>query len=46
MGTLHLARMQNLPKNLHFLPPNTYTYVHVSRSKKYKFFGKSWGRNK
>ena len=30
----------NFPENEHFLPPYTYTYLHVSGSKKCLFFGK------
>ena len=30
----------NFPKNKHFLPPDTHTYVCISRGKKCLFFGK------
>ena len=33
-------RMLNFPKNGHFLPPDTHTYVCVSGGKKCPFFGK------
>ena len=33
----------NFPKNEHFLPSDTHTYVCVSRGKKYSFFGKFGG---
>ena len=32
--------MSNFPKNLHFLPSDTHTYVCVSEDKRCKFFGK------
>ena len=35
IGIIHLLLKQNLPKNQHFLPPDTHTYMCVSRGKKY-----------
>ena len=29
LGIIHLVRTQNFLKNLHFLPPDTHTYVRV-----------------
>ena len=43
---IHLLRSQNFPKNLHFLPLGTHTYVCVSSGKKCYFFGKFCERNK
>ena len=39
-GIIHLVRMQDFPKNLYFLPPDTHMCVCVSGGKKCKFFGK------
>ena len=33
-GIIHLVRIQNFPKNQHFLLPDTHTYVCVSGGKK------------
>ena len=37
---IHLVSTQNFPKNYHFLPCNTHTYVRASGGKKCQFFGK------
>ena len=29
IGIIHLVRTENFPKNYHFLPPDTHTYVRV-----------------
>ena len=34
-GIIHLVCLQNIPKDLYFLPPDTQTYVCVSGVKKY-----------
>ena len=34
LGTIHLVRMQNFPKNWHFLPPDMHTFACVSAGKK------------
>ena len=39
-GKIHLVRTQNLSKNKRFLPLDTHTYVCLSGSKKYQFFGR------
>ena len=31
LGVIHLVRTQNFPKNQRFLPPDTHTFVCVSR---------------
>ena len=46
LGIIHLVPSPNFPKNLHFLPLDTRTYVRVSGGKKYKFFGKLCVRTK
>ena len=46
IGIIHLVRTQNVPKNLHFSPLDTHTYVCVSGGKKCKFFGKFCVRTK
>lgn len=33
-GIIYLVPVKSFPKNLHFLPPDTYTYVRVSGGKK------------
>ena len=40
-GIIHLVRSQNFPKNKHFLPPDTHTYVCASGAKYWKFFRKT-----
>ena len=39
-GIIHLVCTQNFLKYLHFLPPDTFTYMCVSGGKKFKFFRK------
>ena len=39
LGVVHLVRTQNFPKNQHFLPPDTHTYVCVSGGKYVSFSG-------
>ena len=34
LGVIYLVHLQDFPKNQHFLPPDTYTYVCVSGGKK------------
>ena len=34
LRVIHLVRTQNFPKNEHFLPPDTHTYLCVSGDKK------------
>ena len=41
-----LIYSQNFPKNQHFLPPDTHTYMCVSEGKKCYFFGKFAERTK
>ena len=38
-GTIHLVSTENFPKNQHFLPSDTHTYVCISGGKKCLFFG-------
>ena len=38
-GVPRKQNMPNFPKNEHFLPPDTHTYVRVSGEKKCSFFG-------
>ena len=45
-GIIHLIRTQNFPKNQHFLPPDTHTYVCESGGKKCYFFEKFCVRTK
>ena len=45
-GIIHLERSKNFPKNQHFLPPDTHTYMPVSEGKKHKIFGKFCERTK
>ena len=33
LEVIHLVRTQTFPKNLHFLLPDTYTYVYVQEDK-------------
>ena len=42
-GIIYLVSTQNLLKYLHFLPPDTCTYICVSGRKKCKFFRKICG---
>ena len=35
LGVFQLVRVKKFPKSLHFLPPDTYTYVCVSGGKGY-----------
>ena len=37
LGIIHLVRKQNFSKNLHFLLPDTRTYVHISGGKSVSF---------
>ena len=39
-GCIHKLRTQNFPKNLHFLHPDTHTYVCVSGGRNLKLSGK------
>ena len=41
MGVSRKQSLPNFPKNEHFLPPDTHTYVCVTGGKKCSFFGKS-----
>ena len=40
MGVSRKQSTSNFPKNKHFLPPDTHTYVCLSGDKKCSFFGK------
>ena len=41
IGVSRKQSLPNFPKNKHFLPPDTHTYVCVTGGKKCSFFGKS-----
>ena len=40
LGIIHIVRRQNFPKNKHFLPSDTHTYVYLLGGKKCLFFVK------
>ena len=46
LSIFHLVGTQTFPQNWHFLSPYTHTYISVSVSKKYEFFGKFYVRTK